>query len=176
MKCSYGLIVIAATVLAGCNSADQVTPLTAVGTVKPDRPSTQMLRGTVTANATRETQSPFALELDDGTTVGLIGSEAMLLSSVIGAQVEVVGNTPTDLIDGIDLVEVQRFTVLSVDGDQVNDGILELIDGNYSLQLMGGGHRDLPDAPAALTDHVGERIWLTMGTDGADLRFGVIRS
>ena len=175
MKRSSAVFAIAAVVLVGCNRGDQPTsPVFGPGTIPATRPATQTLRGTVVANATQKILPQFSLQIDDGTLIGLIGTETASLVSVVGAEVEVVGSTPNDILLDQALVDVQRFVVLSVQGSQVSDGILELIDGAYSLDLTTGGRRELADLPTDLTDHIGERIWLTMADDGSPLIYGVI--
>jgi hypothetical protein len=177
MKRSHFFFVIAAAVLGGCSSADQTTsPVIGPSVTPPSRPAAQTLRGTVVSTPTQEILPQLSLRIDDGTLIGLIGPEAAALVSVVGADVEVVGTTPTDLLINQGLVEVERFVVLSVGGSNVSDGVLELIDGAYSLDLTTGGRRELADPPTDLADHVGERIWLTMADDGSPLTYGVITS
>jgi hypothetical protein len=177
MQRSSSFLAIAAAVLVGCSSADQTTaPVLGPGITPPSRPAAQTLRGTVVSTPTQEILPQLSIRIDDGTLVGLIGPEAAPLVSVIGAEVEVVGNTPTDLLVSQALVEVERFVVLSVSGADVSDGILELIDGAYSLDLVTGGRRQLADPPTDLADHVGERIWLSKADDGSPLTYGVITS
>jgi hypothetical protein len=174
MKRVHALLMIAAAVLAGCDNADRTTSPGGRPAITPTTPSTQTLRGTVIENANRGSAA-FLLQLDDGTQIGLVGGAAMPLASVIGAQIEVVGATPTDLDTSEALLEVQSFLVFTVAGADVSDGVVQFIDDVYSLKLTRGGYREIADPPAGLADYVGDRIWLTMGDDGSPLTFGVIR-
>jgi hypothetical protein len=179
MKRSHSsLIVIAAALLVGCNAADRATsPDYSSGITPPPGPTTQMLQGTVVANPTSGGYPMFSIRLADGGVVGLLGDAAMPLASVIGAEVEVFGTAPTDLVTTASLLQVERFQVLSVNGSSAIDGVLEGADGVYWLHAVGGGRRQvIGRLPDGLTDHVGERVWLTVGSDGSGMAFGVIRA
>jgi hypothetical protein len=177
MKRFHALLMIAAAMLAGCDKTDRTSSGSITGiTPHPAAPAEQTLRGIVVPNAAQEIEPRLALKLDDGTLIGLMGGAAAPLASVVGAQVEITGTAPNDLIADATLIEVDRFKVLSVGGTMVSDGTLVLIDGAYSLHLIGGGSRDVPDPPEGLTDHVGERVWLSVADDGSPLFYGVIRA
>jgi hypothetical protein len=170
------LSLIAAALLAGCDSADRTMSPGRATPYTPTAPATQTLRGMVVENQTGGVYPAFLLQLDDGTQIGLVGGGATPLASVIGAQVEVVGAAPTDLITSDALFEVQSFLVFAVAGADVSDGVIQLIDDVYSLKLTRGGYREIADPPADLANYVGDRIWLTMGDDGSPLTFGVIQA
>ena len=177
MSRSPALILITAAMLAGCGTDRTTSPGGGTPITTPTTPpSTQTMRGTVIDNSTRGAAAAFWLQLDDGTQIGLVGGGATPLASVIGAQVEVVGVTPTDLITSDPLIEVQSFLVFSVAGADVSDGVVQFIDDVYSLKLTRGGYREIDSPPADLAGYVGDRIWLTMGDDGSPLTFGVIQA
>ena len=171
MKRRHAVLGLAAALLTGCS--DVQTPVGPVRTEGTQPVTTaQTLHGTVILDPAHRVQPALGLLLDDGTVIGLDGQEAQALASVIGATVEVQAAPSGDSI-----VDVQRFIVLTVDGKDVSDGILQLTDdGTYSLQLTAGGTRAVVNPPDALAAHVGERVWLTQDDGSGPQAFGVIQA
>jgi hypothetical protein len=173
MKRSYiASMMVAATMLAGCrDDRDTTAPTTRL--ISPGPAAHQTLVGTV-EDSEQRLYPRFVLRMDDGTSIGLDGTAALPLASVIGAQVQVDG-----AFDGDSAFEIDRFVVLAVGGTPVLDGVLEADDdGAYMLRLTTGGDRMIIDPPADLIAHIGERVWLTqMQDDGSGaIAFGVIRA
>jgi hypothetical protein len=170
MKRSHIVCVLAAVVLAGCSDARPLPSSPTFGG-QPAAATTETIRGTVVLNPFQEILPMLDLRLDDGTFVGLTGTESQALASVIGADVEIVGTSATEA-----MVEVRSFLVLRVNGTDVNDGVLEINEDGYALRLTTGGIRMVNDPPAELILHVGERVWLDQPDDGPPRAFGVIHS
>ncbi len=169
MKRRSAVFVLAA-ILAGCGDSQSSTA-PAVSAGPPISSASQTLRGTVILDPTHRVLPALDLLLPDGGLIGLDGDAALPLASVIGAEVEVVATASGD-----SMVEVQRFVVVSVDGQSVSDGILELNeDGAYTIRLTSGGTRDVVDPPEGLIEHVGERVWLAAEDGATPQAFGVIR-
>jgi len=151
-------------VAAGCAAGDSVSgPSTGTPVVIMPAGAIQNVIGTI--------------EFEDGTTwlrlesgrLRLAGAPVASLSNLIGAEVEVTGT-----YDGADAFLVNQFAVRMVDGQPAADGILEQADDAYGLRLADGTLRMLIDPPAALTAHVGERVWVSGPDDQPPLAFGVI--
>jgi hypothetical protein len=171
MRYQHSTLMLAAAILIGCGDAQTTTaPTISPGTPTVTGPST--LNGTVVANQSQELLPALELRLADGSLIGLTGSGSLALASVVGAQVQISG-----LEYGDSMVDVQRFLVLSVGGQDVSDGILMVSDdGSYSLHLTSGGSRVVTDPPAELTAYLGERVWLVEADGAAPEAFGVIHA
>lgn len=159
---------IAAAMLVGCTAIDSPTQ-PAVAPSIPVIGTRVVLRGTAIKNPTGELYPSSIVLLEaDGTIVGLLGGQVASITSVLKAEVEVHG-----ILDGAQL-GVESFLVVAVGGAPASDGVLELSGSSYTLNLTGGGRRDVINPSAALKTHVGERVWLTGADDAPPTGFGVI--
>jgi hypothetical protein len=140
--------------------------------IPPAQPAAVSLTGIVSSQAPLD--NAVVLELDDQSKIIVVGSQAIGLASVTGALVLVEGIW-SDGYDGDSYVlDAQRFEVLSVGGHAAVDGLLEATDNGFALRLYGGDLYELIDPPAALLEHMGARVWITMAEDGSFAAFGVI--
>jgi hypothetical protein len=166
MNSKHLLVLACVAVLGACQ--DQATPAApAAVAAPPAAPSRITLAGTVVASnrdiTTVFLQTPDAL-------VPLEGSEAIPMTNVLGADVEVRGTW-----DGA-AVTVESFLVLAVNGNPALDGILESMSDGYAIRLVDGTRRMLEAAPAELLAHIGARVWVTRSADdAATIEFGVIQ-
>ena len=96
----------------------------------------------------------------------LVGDSAQPMRSVSGAEVVVLG------APGAEGFRVTGFTVRSVSGMAVDDGVVTRGAGGLELVMRGGARRPLP---AQLEPYAGQRVWVTRPESGRAPSFGVIR-
>ena len=122
-------------------------------------------------NTTDLSGALLALRIEDGTEIALTGDQTGLLATLVGDGVEASGT-----LDDVGTLTVQRFVLLTVGGESVKDGVLEMTEDGFVLDLTTGGFRGVVDPPTELQQHVGDRVWIA-GPDGeAPTAFGVIRA
>ena len=90
------------------------------------------------------------------------------LRSVIGAEVWVAGVRTADGFD------VERFEVRRVDGASVVDGLLVVTGEKVWVRTRAGALHDIPDAPTALRDLAGTRVWVALSPRGQAPSYGAI--
>lgn len=165
---------IAACLVASTSCGDTATP-TSPGGQAAAPPALATLTGVVHLSATKST--PVTLALDDGEEVELDGPVATQLTSLENAMVDVRG------LWNPESFQVNDFLVRQVDGADVMDGVLIAFgvqdtaggDLTFGLSLTRGAVVALPNPPAELTAHVGERVWVAESVDGqATTAFGII--
>lgn len=167
MRYSQLSFVIAAAAVVGCSDSSSPTQIERAPTATPSRTAT--LFGTVIPNTTDRSGALLALRVEDGTEIALTGDQAGTMSTLIGDGVEVSG-----VLDDVGQLTVQRFVLLTVGGESVMDGVLDLTEDGFTLHLTAGGHRIVIDPPEELQQLVGNRVWIA-GPDGATpTAFGVI--
>jgi len=161
------LITVAAAAVAACSSDQSATaPNRTAGRAQP-APSHVEIAGTIEVSG--HDAAPVSLRYDDK-LIPLGGAESALLEGLVGAEALVRG---TEDLDGVLVVE--SFRVLAVNGRAALDGVLMIyVASNYAIRLDDGSVYALEDPPAELTEHVGSRVWVTGGTDGLPIEFGVI--
>ena len=103
-----------------------------------------------------------------GASIPLAGPQAKLVGAQSGADVWVEGTR-----DATGTLTVTRFAVRSVDGAPAIDGVLRTVGAGLALVTPDGARHTLKDAPEALKQHVGERVWVTGAVSGP-LVYGVI--
>jgi hypothetical protein len=169
---------IGPTLIAACLGASPAgaptAPPTSPAGPAAAAPTLSTLTGVVQLSATKV--SPVQLVLDDGEQIDLDGPPAAELTSLENAVVDVRGlwSSTTFL--------VSDFLVRQVDGADVMDGVLIAIgiqdtdtgDVVYGLSLTRGPVVPLENPPAALTSHLGERVWVAASADGQPTAFGII--
>lgn len=164
---------IAACLVASTSCGDTATPTSPGGpTAAP--PPLSTLTGVVHLSATKS--APVTLALDDGEEIELDGPAAADLTSLENAVVDVRG------VWNPESFQVSDFLVRQVDGADVMDGVLiafgvqDTVGGEftYGLSLTRGSVVPLPNPPAELTVHIGERVWVAESVDGQPTAFGVI--
>lgn len=169
-----------ALALAACsetpNAPVSVFPPGGVVPPLPPPNSSAQLTGKVSIDGLAVDNAVY-LELDDQSRVILVGSQVIGLHSVNGAVVFVEGNWSDGYALGDNQVlDVQRFEVLSIEGRPAIDGILQQTPEGYALRLQSGDFYALIDPSAALLEHMGQRLWITTAETGEADGFGVISS
>lgn len=101
-----------------------------------------------------------------GQDLSLLGDSALALRSVVGAGVLVRG----DSVQGG--FAVTGFTVQSVNGAAVDDGVVTRAGSGLELVMQSGMRRSLPPA---LQTAVGSRVWVSRPEPGRAPTFGLIR-
>lgn len=170
-------LIAAACVVAGAACNDSPSgPLAASPASYVPRPSLLVtLNGFVHAAG----RSGIVLDAGTGDEIPLTGREAGLLENVDGAEVEVRGTWDAE---GPSLV-VSDFLVRAVGGIAAMDGVLtKMYADDLEEEFLGYGLRltrgvllvPLVDPPSDLLEHVGERIWVTSGSNGRTNAYGII--
>lgn len=103
-----------------------------------------------------------------GAQTRISGGQASLLSAVKGAEVWARGRR-----DGTSFI-VDTFEVRRANDQSVNDGIVA-VSGTTAIVRTSRGDVRYPDAPTALRNAVGARIWITPPIAGQAPTFAVIR-
>jgi hypothetical protein len=104
-----------------------------------------------------------------GRPISLIGPQAKSVGRMSGADVWVTGSR-----DERGEINVSRFTVRSVDGLPALDGTLITRGDQLLLVTRDGKEHAIGNAPAALRQQVGARVWVTGPLDKGPVTFGVI--
>ena len=175
--------VVCLVAAVACN--DSTAPNRSAST--PSRPSTPAIPADPTlvtiagsVHVTGRDEASLILVTDDGFEVALRGAGAARLARVDGADVEVRGSWNSD-----QSFTVSDFLVRKVDGVPVMDGVLISMDDFvddahtnaalvFALALTRGGTVILSDPPAALTEHLGARVWVADSGDRPPTEFGII--
>ncbi|MFN2397789.1 MAG: hypothetical protein ABR543_03985 [Gemmatimonadaceae bacterium] len=132
-------------------------------------PTPSEIRGTVAVTGS-DPGTMVTLRTTSGSPVlTLTGPQAALISRVSGAEIWVRGTR-----EDARRFQVSAFGVRSVDGVPAADGVLMKHGDSYMLQTSDGKHLTIARLPAALTDKVGARIWLSGQLDRDPNGFGVI--
>lgn len=175
-------LLTAATILITCGCTESsLEPSSAVGRYPPEP---VVITGTIVANAS---VSPFQvyLRVGFGQRVDIVGTEALRLAKLDGAQVQLRGTWTTTtssppydndvVIDPVRTVfAVAQFLVLAVGGREAMDGVLAQTDGRYYLQLTNGDVFWFVDLPSELAANLGKRVWVTGSMDRPPLMYGLI--
>jgi len=104
-----------------------------------------------------------------GRPISLIGPQAKSVGRMSGADVWVTGSR-----DERGEINVSRFTVRTVDGVPALDGTLITRGDQLLLVTRDGKQHVIGNAPAALRQQVGARVWVTGPLDKGPVTFGVI--
>jgi hypothetical protein len=110
-----------------------------------------------------------SLETPSGGTVRLSGDQAAAVGRLSGLDVWVGGTR-----DEKGVLMVERFAVRGADGRPARDGILVQSGNDYFLRLADGSRFDIPNPPAALREHVNDRVWVSGPAGSPPISFGVI--
>lgn len=123
----------------------------------PD-PATACDTGTVATTGT-EVDLRVLLRTEDGRDLWMAGEDLTDLMSLTGAVVEVCGARVTDM--GRDGLEVERWTLRSVDGMDARAGVLREEDGDWLLAdtVAAGAGVPLAEVPDGLRALTGRRVW-----------------
>jgi hypothetical protein len=168
----------AVCVLGTMACADSATapPRTPPGTQVP-LPSLVTLNGVV--HVASRGENGVVLQTTDG-EIRLAGSETVQLERVEGAEVEVRGTW-----DAVDAFAVRDFLVRAVAGLAALDGVVTEMYADdlendfigYGLRLTGANPLIVPliDPPGDLSEHLGDRVWVTSAPGGKPMSYGVIR-
>jgi hypothetical protein len=107
--------------------------------------------------------------LSGGGSLRLSGTGAATLRSVSGAEIWLSGAREGNSF------RVDAFEVRRVNGQPVDDGVVRVAGSTVVVRLRSGVEREVPNAPQALREHAGARIWVTRPVAGQAPSFGVIR-
>lgn len=103
-----------------------------------------------------------------GAAIRLTGSIADKTRAVAGADVWVMGERTSDGF------RVDAFEVRRVNDAPVDDGVIVVASGRVAVRLPSGTERDVPNAPPAMRDLAGARVWVTRPVSGVAPSYGVI--
>lgn len=160
-------IALMAGALAACSGDQSSGPTSPTGSGLRPEPTIVELTGTIVASGFDT--APVGIR-QYGELFLLSGNEATLMQGLIGAEAWVRGTLDVD--GGL---FVESFRVTAVNGLLAVDGVLMSYAGpSYGIRLADGTITALDDPPAELTAHVGARVWVTGGTDGIPISFGII--
>lgn len=115
------------------------------------------------------------LQPEDGRAVQLLGQYESELRRLAGAVVRVEGTSATGRMPGPALT-VQRYELVSVDGQRPYVGVLEAAGGEY--RLAGAQAMRLLGVPPELAGRAGATIWVVGAREGDAVRlqsYGIIR-
>jgi len=110
-----------------------------------------------------------SLETPSGSIVRLSGDQAAAVGRLSGLDVWVGGTR-----DEKGVLMVERFAVRGADGRPARDGILVSSGNDYFLRLADGSRFDIPNPPAALREHVNDRVWVSGPAGSPPVSFGII--
>jgi len=110
-----------------------------------------------------------ALTLSTGAQLRLSGDATATLGAVSGATVWVSGARDANGF------RVNAFEVRAANDQPVDDGIVVVTPTAVVIRLRSGRQRDVPNAPPALRDMPGARIWVSRPVVGAAPSYGVIQ-
>jgi hypothetical protein len=170
-----GVVCLAAA--AACNDTAAPNRPASTPTTSAD-PTVFTITGSV--HVTGRGDASLVLMTEDGYEVPLAGEAAARMGRVDGADVEIRGSWNAD-----ESFAVSDFLVRKVDGVPVMDGVLMTLDDFvddahtnaalvYAIALTRGGVALLSNPPAALTKHLGARVWVANSGDRSPTEFGVI--
>lgn len=112
----------------------------------------------------------ISLRPSDGSpSVTLLGPAAAPLSSLTGAEVWVEGVRSANGFD------VARFVVRRINDQPVDDGIVARQNGEWGIQLTGGGWRAVSYPAPSFTALAGRRVWISRPPPNTAPSFGVIQ-
>ena len=154
--------VVAACALAGCHHRRERLPL--MDEVIEER----IVHGVVTFAGDGAT-GRIMLQTAAG-PLRLIPSRAdsLALERIAGDEIAARG------VEGREGLRLERFTVLSVDGVAVLDGVVRADGSGFLLETQGRRVR-LGNPPAAFKVLVGARVWVAGAPDTGPIRYGVIQ-
>ena len=142
----------------GPPDADAAAPDTLVGTVR------------------QVGSTPFTRTVVEGErALTVTGPPAAELARLVGARVRVVGAVVRGDAPGPSL-RVDRYEILSIDGDEPRVGVLRHEPGvGYRLETDEGETRPLRAVPPRLGGMLGARVWVVLDDAGGVLRYGLLR-
>ena len=169
-------VLVAACLITSTSCSESTAPTASSssgpGSSTPQSPFFVTVSGTIQLGYTD--MGEVLLKTGDGNELVLIGTEALNLVSLDGAEVDVRGLWVADALS------VSDFLVRRVGGIEVLDGIVtmqvddETGDVGYGISLTRGSYVPLIDPPDELLAHIGQRVWVTNPADGQPLVFGII--
>jgi hypothetical protein len=107
--------------------------------------------------------------ISGGRSLRLIGSSATSLRGVSGAEVWFSGARVGDDF------HVDVFEVRKANGQVVDDGVVMVTQGDVFVRLRSGAQREVPNAPQALKDLVGARVWVSRPVADRAPSYGLIQ-
>lgn len=164
-----GAPALAAVLLAAAGCAGNAVP--------EGEPPAATAADSLVGEVRRVGSTPFTRTVVEGDTssITVTGPLESELARLSGARVLVVGEIGRGDGPGPAL-RVERYEILSVDGDEPRVGVLRReADGGYRLQVEGGEALPLRSVPPRLGGLVGARVWVVLTDAGGVLRYGILR-
>lgn len=168
--------------VAGCSLALETDP-DAAGAEDPDAAAAEAaadtvgeFTGRVAAEGTQEADY-LVLRVPDDAPVALTGPLAGELRRLQNASVQVRGIHTVGGIARGGSVEVRSYSLLSIDGERPEVGVLLRRDGDFWLVAEATTLR-LSGMPSELTDREGAKIWVTGPSSAGTLQlrsYGILR-
>lgn len=121
--------------------------------------------------------TPFTRTVVEGgdAAVTVTGPLEPELRRLVGARVRVVGSRVEGDGPGT-AFRVERYDVLSVDGEEPRVGVLGYEAGaGYRIETESGETVPLTSVPTELGTKVGGKVWVVLSDTGGVLRYGVLR-
>ncbi len=112
----------------------------------------------------------MALTLSSGAQLRLSGPVAQVLRAVSGATVWITGAREPNAF------RVDAFEVRAVNDQPVDDGVVMVTPTAVAIRIRSGVQRDVPDAPPALREMAGARIWISRPVVGVAPSYGLIKA
>ena len=134
----------------------------------PSSSATATVRGTIAVTGTDRDRHVIVRQ-EGAPSINLEGPLAMLVGRASGADVWVSGSRNGRILN------VSSFAVRTVDGIPATDGQL-VADGDRLVIVTPDGKRQtIANAPPALRQHVGGRVWVSGNLAQGPVAFGVIQ-
>lgn len=166
---ALGVMVAGAALTAlGCASKNDVE----------SRPSSDAVAAadTVTGTVRRVGNDPFVRTLVQGNdTVFVSGDWEPEIATLAGAQVMIVGTYTTGDMPG-KYMDVNRYEIVSVDGDVPTVGMLVSDEDGYYIQMDGEAVLRLSALSPELAEQKGGKVWVVVTEEGVVQRYGIISS
>lgn len=154
----------AAALLAACG-----------GSAPPGDGAPATAADTVVGTVRQVGSAPFSRTVVEGTdTVTVEGPGEPEVARLTGARVRVTGRLSTGEYPGPTL-DVTDYTVLSVDGERPEVGVLRSDDEGLYLERGGERPLRLRAVTSGLRERVGAKVWVVTAEDGAVRRYGILR-
>ncbi len=133
---------------------------------------------TVVGQVRQVGNTPFVrtiLQTDSG-GVQVAGPYENEVSRLVGARVRVVGEVDTTRSGAMgSVLRASSYTILSVDGDRPQVGVLRRSEAGYYLETGDGQEVPLSTVSSSLGAKVGAKVWVVTNDAGAVTRYGILK-
>lgn len=145
------------------------------GSPPPEDGAPDAAPDTVRGTVRQVGSTPFTRVVVEGSdTVTVTGRLEPELARLSGARVQVTGSLSTGGFPG-PTVDVDRYEILSIDGDRPATGVLRADENGLYLEREGREPLRLGAATSGFRSQVGAKVWVVTGEDGVVRRYGVLR-